>query len=79
MEKFPALSLEMNKKMTVAEKRKMIFLGRQRLKGIHLSFNNTIVSNEQKGFSPNYFYYYLTNEYLNLLKKTLYKQKVIPW
>ena len=79
VDKVPALSLEMIKKMTVAERRKMIFLGRQRLKGIHLSFNTTIVSNEQKGFSPNYFYYYLTNEYLNLLKKTLYKQKVIPW
>jgi SAM-dependent methyltransferase len=79
VDKFPALSLEMIKKMTVAEKRKMIFLGRQRLKGIHLSFNTTIVSNEQKGFSPNYFYYYLTNEYLNLLKKTLRKQNVIPW
>ncbi len=79
MEKFPALSLEMNKKMTVAEKRKMIFLGRQRLKGIHLSFNTTIVGNEQKGFSPIYSYYYFTNEYLNFLKRMLRRYKVIVW
>ena len=78
--KFPALSLERQKRnMTVAEQRKMIFLGRQRLKGIHLSFNTTIVGNEQKGFSPGYFYYYFTNEYLNLLKKTLRSKKTIPW
>ena len=78
--KLPALQHENKiRNMDDAEIRKRIILGRHRLKGIHLSFNTTIVDNEQKGFSPNYFYYYLTNEYLNLLKKTLYKQKVIPW
>ena len=78
--KLPTLSRE-NKilNMDDAEIRKRIILGRHRLKGIHLSFNTTIVDNEQKGFSPNYFYYYFTYEYLNLLKKILYKRKVIPW
>jgi len=78
--KFPAISIEMNKRdVTDAEQSKMIFLGRQRLKGIHLSFNTTIVSNEQNGFSPIYPYYYFTNEYLNLLKKILRQNKVILW
>ena len=78
--KLPAIRLEMLKRnVTVAERRKMIFLGHHRLKGIHLSFNTTIVGNEQKGFSPNYFYYYFTYEYLNFLKKILYKRKAIPW
>ena len=80
VDKLPALSPKIIKReMTVAEKRKMIILGRQRLKGMHLSFNTTIVSNEQKGFSPNYFYYYFTNEYLNLFKRILRKIKVIIW
>ena len=78
--KLPALTLEMQKRnMTVAEQRKMIILGRHRLKGIHLAFNTTIVSEEQKGFSPNYFYYYFTNEYLNLFKKMLRLNKTIIW
>jgi len=78
--KLPTLSRE-NKilNMDDAEIRKRIILGRHRLKGIHLSFNTTIVDNEQKGFSPNYFYYYFTYEYLNFLKKILYKRKAIPW
>ena len=78
--KLPALKLENKKKdMNVVEKRKMIISGRHRLKGIHLSFNTTIVSNEQKGFSPIYFYYYFTSEYINLLYKSLRRYKVIIW
>ena len=78
--KFPALKLGNEiRDMDVAEKRKRIILGRHRLKGIHLSFNTTIVGNEQKGFSPVYFYYYFTNEYLNLFKKILRKNKTILW
>jgi SAM-dependent methyltransferase len=78
--KLPVLTLEKQKRnMTVAEQRKMIILGRHRLKGIHLAFNTTIVSEEQKGFSPNYFYYYFTNEYLNLFKKILRRKKTIIW
>jgi phospholipid N-methyltransferase len=78
--KAPALKLEMQKRdMTVAEKRKMVILGRHRLKGIHLSFNTTIVSEEQKGFSPIYFYYYFTYEYLNFFKRMLRKVKVVIW
>lgn len=78
--KLPSLSLE-NKisRFTTAEKRKRILLGLHRLKGIHLSYNTTIVSNEQKGFSPNYFYYYFTYEYLNIFKKILRKIKVVIW
>jgi|ETNmetMinimDraft_23_1059889.scaffolds.fasta_scaffold74174_2 hypothetical protein len=30
-------------------------------------------------FSPNYFYYYFTYEYLNLFKKILRKNKVVIW
>jgi SAM-dependent methyltransferase len=63
----------------LAEQRKMIIFGCNRLKGIHLSFNTTIVGNEQMGFSPIYFYYYFTYEYLNYFKKTLRMKKVIPW
>ena len=78
--KAPALSLEMQKRnMTVAEQRKRMILGRHRLKGIHLAYNTTIVSEEQKGFSPIYFYYYFTNEYLNFLKRTLRLKKTIAW
>ena len=78
--KLPAIRLEMLKRnVTVAERRKMIFLGHHRLKGIHLSFNTTIVGNEQKGFSPNYFYYYFTYEYLNLFKRVLRQSKAILW
>tara|TARA_Y100000294_G_scaffold101533_1_gene94292 strand:+ start:258 stop:527 length:270 start_codon:yes stop_codon:yes gene_type:complete len=78
--KSPALRLEMNKRnMTVAEQRKMTILGRHRSKGIHLSFNTTIVSNEQRGFSPIYSYYYFTYEYINLLRKMLRRKKVIIW
>ncbi len=78
--KSPALSLEMQKRnMTVAEQRKRIILGRHRLKGIHLAYNTTIVSEEQKGFSPIYSYYYFTNEYLNFLKRTLRLKKTIAW
>jgi SAM-dependent methyltransferase len=78
--KLPALKHEKKKRnITVAEKRKMIILGRHRSKGVHLSFNTTIVSNGQKGFSPIYFYYYFTYEYLNLFKKMLRKNKVIIW
>ena len=78
--KLPALHLEMKKRnMTVAEQRRMIILGRHRSKGMHLSFSTTIVSNEQKGFSPNYFYYYFTNEYLMLFKKILRRMKIIIW
>jgi SAM-dependent methyltransferase len=78
--KLPALKLENKiRDMNVKEERKWIILGRHRLKGINLSFNTTIVSNEQKGFSPNYFYYYFTYEYLNLFKKILRKNKVIIW
>ena len=65
--------------MNVAEKRKMIISGRRRLKGIHLSFNTTIESDEQKGFSPIYFHYYFTYEYLNLLNRSLRRNKVIIW
>ena len=78
--KIPVISLErIKRKMTVAEQRKMIMLGRHRLDGIHLSFNTTIVSNEKKGFGPIYFYYYFTYEYLNLFKRMLRKIKVIIW
>jgi len=80
VEKLPGLCLEMSKRrMTVAEQRRMIILGRHRLKGIHLSYNTTIVGNDQEGFLPNYFYYYFTNEYLNLFKRMLRKYKVIMW
>ena len=78
--KFPAFKLENKiRDMNVAEERKKIILGRHRLKGIHLSFNTTIVSNEKKGFSPIYFNYYFTYEYLNFLKRVLLKYKVIIW
>ena len=78
--KSPALKREMQRRnMTVAEQRKWIILGCNRLKGIHLSFDTTIVGNEQMGFSPIYFYYYFTYEYLNYFKKTLRMKKVIPW
>jgi SAM-dependent methyltransferase len=78
--KLPTLNREKKKRnMTVAEQRKMIILGRHRSKGMHLSFNTTIVGNEQKGFSPVYLYYYFTNEYLNLFKKILRKNKTILW
>ena len=78
--KIPALQFQNERRnMNVAEIRKMIILGRQRLKGMHLSFNTTIVGNEQKGFSPIYSYYYFTNEYLNFLKRMLRRYKVIVW
>jgi SAM-dependent methyltransferase len=78
--KGPALKLENKiRDMNVAEKRKMIILGLHRLKGIHLSFNTTIVSNTQKGFSPTYFNYYFTYEYLNYLKRVLRRYKCIVW
>ena len=78
--KLPALQHENKiRNMDDAEIRKRIILGRHRLKGIHLSFNTTIVGNEQKGFSPVYFYYYFTNEYLNLFKKILRIKKAIIW
>ena len=78
--KFPVLKRENEKgNMSIAEKRKMIISGRHRFEGIHLSFNTTIVSNEQKGFSSIYFYYYFTYEYLNLFKRILRRLKVIIW
>ena len=80
MAKFPAIKAEISKRnVTTMELRKMLILGRYRLKGIQLSFNTTIVSDEQQGFSPIYFYYYFTNDYLCLSKKVLRRDKAIFW
>jgi hypothetical protein len=78
--KLPALNHENKiRDMSLAEKRKRIILGRHRLKCVHLSFDTTIVGNEQKGFFPIYFYYYFAYEYLNFFKRILRKNEVIIW